>query len=125
MELTREQVAEEAAAYAAEEAPATVEEEQLEGLPGAFAAGELGSRYSAWVVRRCFRRYLADYPDERRRAYQAAFCAQDYEAAAGANYFITVPMGDDVMLNYQSNSYHDAATLWELFDLGPTEPFAD
>lgn len=46
-------------------------------------------------------------------------------AAAGANYFITVPMGDDVMLNYQSNSYHDAATLWELFDLGPTEPFAD
>ncbi|WP_137288025.1 ethanolamine ammonia-lyase subunit EutB [Natronorubrum halophilum] len=46
-------------------------------------------------------------------------------AAAGTNYFITVPMGDDVMLNYQSNSYHDAAALWELFDLEPTAPFRD
>lgn len=45
-------------------------------------------------------------------------------AAAGTNYFITVPMGDDVMLNYQSTSYHDAAALWEVFDLGPTAPFA-
>ncbi|WP_436346689.1 ethanolamine ammonia-lyase subunit EutB [Natronorubrum sp. FCH18a] len=44
-------------------------------------------------------------------------------AAAGTNYFITVPMGDDVMLNYQSNSYHDAAALWEIFDLEPTTPF--
>lgn len=46
-------------------------------------------------------------------------------AAAGTNYFITVPMGDDVMLNYQSNSFHDAGALWEIFDLGPTEPFAE
>jgi len=46
-------------------------------------------------------------------------------AAAGTNYFITVPMGDDVMLNYQSNSYHDAGTLWEVFDLGPTATFAE
>lgn len=45
-------------------------------------------------------------------------------AAAGTNYFITVPVGDDVMLNYQSTSYHDAAALWEVFDLGPTTPFA-
>lgn len=46
-------------------------------------------------------------------------------AAAGTNYFITVPMGDDVMLNYQSNSFHDAGALWEIFDLGPTDPFAE
>lgn len=46
-------------------------------------------------------------------------------AAAGSNYFITVPMGDDVMLNYQSNSYHDVATLRELFDLDPIEPFGE
>lgn len=45
-------------------------------------------------------------------------------AAAGANFFITVPMGDDVMLNYQSASYHDAAALWELFDLEPAPEFA-
>ena len=46
-------------------------------------------------------------------------------AAAGANFFITVPMGDDVMLNYQSNSYHDAAALWEVFDLEPAPEFRD
>ncbi|WP_306055269.1 ethanolamine ammonia-lyase subunit EutB [Natronococcus wangiae] len=46
-------------------------------------------------------------------------------AAAGTNYFITVPMGDDVMLNYQSNSYHDAAALWEIFDLEPTPAFRE
>jgi len=40
-----------------------------------------------------------------------------------SNYFITVPMGDDVMLNYQSNSYHDAASLWELHDLRPAAAF--
>ncbi|WP_336343122.1 ethanolamine ammonia-lyase subunit EutB [Halalkalicoccus ordinarius] len=44
-------------------------------------------------------------------------------SAAGANFFITVPMGDDVMLNYQSNSYHDAAALRELFDLRPAPAF--
>ncbi len=46
-------------------------------------------------------------------------------AAAGTNYFITVPMGDDVMLNYQSNSYHDAAALWEIFDLEPAPEFRE
>ena len=29
-------------------------------------------------------------------------------AAAGCNYFMGVPCSDDVMLNYQSTSYHDA-----------------
>ena len=46
-------------------------------------------------------------------------------AAAGANFFITVPMGDDVMLNYQSNSYHDAAALRQLFDREPAPEFAE
>ncbi len=32
-------------------------------------------------------------------------------AAAGCNYVMGVPCGDDVMLNYQSTSYHDAATV--------------
>ncbi|WP_336336688.1 ethanolamine ammonia-lyase subunit EutB [Haloarcula brevis] len=43
--------------------------------------------------------------------------------AAGANFFITVPMGDDVMLNYQSNSFHDGATLRQLFDLEAAPEF--
>ena len=34
-------------------------------------------------------------------------------AAAGVNFLIGVPMADDCMLNYQSMSYHDIATLRE------------
>ncbi|ARK24773.1 ethanolamine ammonia-lyase [Sporosarcina sp. P37] len=32
-------------------------------------------------------------------------------SAAGVNFIIAAPMGDDVMLNYQSMSYHDIATV--------------
>jgi ethanolamine ammonia-lyase large subunit len=38
-------------------------------------------------------------------------------AAAGCTYFMGIPMGDDVMLNYQTTSFHDIATLRELFNL--------
>ncbi|NLL19693.1 MAG: ethanolamine ammonia-lyase subunit EutB, partial [Clostridia bacterium] len=42
---------------------------------------------------------------------------------AGCNYFIGVPMGDDVMLNYQTTSYHDIAALRELLKLRPLPEF--
>jgi ethanolamine ammonia-lyase large subunit len=45
-------------------------------------------------------------------------------AAAGCNYFMGVPCSDDVMLNYQSTSYHDAATVRKLFGLRPAPEFA-
>ena len=44
-------------------------------------------------------------------------------SAAGCNYFMGVPMGDDVMLNYQCTSYHDNATLRELLNLRPAPEF--
>ena len=44
-------------------------------------------------------------------------------AAAGCTYFMGIPMGDDVMLNYQCTSYHDIATLRELFKLRPLPEF--
>ena len=44
-------------------------------------------------------------------------------AAAGVNYVMGVPCADDVMLNYQSTSYHDAALTRELFGLRPTPEF--
>src|SRR5271168_1671153 len=44
-------------------------------------------------------------------------------AAAGCNYFMGVPCADDVMLNYQSTSYHDAASVRELFGLRPAPEF--
>jgi ethanolamine ammonia-lyase large subunit len=44
-------------------------------------------------------------------------------AAAGCNYFMGVPCSDDVMLNYQSTSYHDAATVRKVFGLRPAPEF--
>ncbi len=44
-------------------------------------------------------------------------------AAAGCNYFMAVPMGDDCMLGYQTTSFHDAAALRELLDLRPAPEF--
>ena len=44
-------------------------------------------------------------------------------AAAGCNYFMGVPCSDDVMLNYQSTSYHDALAARKLFQLRPAPEF--
>ena len=44
-------------------------------------------------------------------------------AAAGCNYFMGVPGSDDVMLNYQSTSYHDALAARKLFHLHPAPEF--
>jgi ethanolamine ammonia-lyase large subunit len=44
-------------------------------------------------------------------------------AAAGCNYFMGVPCADDVMLNYQSTSYHDAAGVRQLLGLRPAPEF--
>lgn len=44
-------------------------------------------------------------------------------AAAGCNYLMAVPMGDDCMLSYQTSSFHDAAALRELLDRRPAPEF--
>lgn len=44
-------------------------------------------------------------------------------SAAGCNYFMGVPCSDDVMLNYQSTSYHDALAARRLFKLRPAPEF--
>jgi ethanolamine ammonia-lyase large subunit len=46
-------------------------------------------------------------------------------AAAGCNYFMGIPCADDVMLNYQSTSFHDALAIRRLFGLRPAPEFAD
>lgn len=43
--------------------------------------------------------------------------------AAGCNYFMGVPMADDTMLSYQSTSFHDTATLRQLFGLRPAPEY--
>jgi len=44
-------------------------------------------------------------------------------AAAGCNYFMGVPCSDDVMLNYQSTSFHDALAVRKIFNLRPAPEF--
>ena len=43
--------------------------------------------------------------------------------AAGANYYIGVPVNDDIMLSYQDTSFHDDATLRELTRRLPAPEF--
>ncbi|MFC4100467.1 ethanolamine ammonia-lyase subunit EutB [Paenibacillus xanthanilyticus] len=43
--------------------------------------------------------------------------------SAGVNFLIGVPLSDDCMLNYQSTSYHDIATVRELLGLRPAPEF--
>ena len=42
---------------------------------------------------------------------------------AGANYFMGVALGDDVMLSYEDTSFHDDATLRALMGLTPAAEF--
>lgn len=44
-------------------------------------------------------------------------------ASAGCTYIIGVPSSDDIMLNYQTNSYHDAAAVREVLGLRPSAEF--
>lgn len=44
-------------------------------------------------------------------------------ATAGCNFVMGVPGADDVMLGYQSTSYHDVAAVRELLGLRPTPEF--
>jgi ethanolamine ammonia-lyase large subunit len=44
-------------------------------------------------------------------------------AAAGVTYLMGIPLGDDVMLNYQTTSFHNNAALREVFGLRPAPEF--
>jgi ethanolamine ammonia-lyase large subunit len=46
-------------------------------------------------------------------------------AAAGVNFIMGVPGADDVMLNYQSTSFHDALYIREVFGLKRAPEFDD
>ncbi len=44
---------------------------------------------------------------------------------AGVNYFMGIPAGDDIMLNYQTSPYHDNATLRDMCNKRPIKPFEE
>jgi len=43
--------------------------------------------------------------------------------SAGCNYFMGIPHGDDIMLNYQCTGYHDIPSLRQLLGLRPAKEF--
>lgn len=43
--------------------------------------------------------------------------------AAGCNYFMGIPHGDDPMLNYQTTGFHETATMRQLMKLRPIREF--
>lgn len=46
-------------------------------------------------------------------------------ASAGCHYVMGIPQSDDVMLMYQSTSYHDIAAVREMLGLSPIQPFRE
>jgi len=44
---------------------------------------------------------------------------------AGVNFIMGVPGADDIMLNYQSTSFHDASYLREVLRLRPAPEFEE
>ncbi len=50
-------------------------------------------------------------------------CLEVLLASAGVNYLMGIPLGDDVMLNYNTTSFHDNAQLRELLGLRPAPEF--
>ena len=45
------------------------------------------------------------------------------DTVAGANYHMSVPMGDDVMLSYQCASYHDTPSMWSALGWRPAPEY--
>ena len=43
--------------------------------------------------------------------------------AAGVNYILGVPTSDEIMLNYQTNAYHDIGTIREILGKHPIPAF--
>lgn len=44
-------------------------------------------------------------------------------ASAGCNFIIGMPLGDDIMLNYQTSAFHDTAMIRQLLNLRPSPEF--
>jgi len=44
-------------------------------------------------------------------------------SAAGVNYILGVPAGDDIMLNYQTNAYHDVSAIRDILGKRPIHEF--
>lgn len=46
-------------------------------------------------------------------------------AAAGCTYFMAIPHGDDIMLNYQTTGYHDDAAIRSIMNKKPIKEFEE
>ena len=64
----------------------------------------------------CFT-YHADMSQDELESLKVLLCA------AGCTYLMSMPVGDDIMLNYQSTSYHDVPSVRRLMQRRPTPEF--
>jgi ethanolamine ammonia-lyase large subunit len=55
----------------------------------------------------------------------AGIAAQSAAERVAAQMALALPGGDDIMLNYQSTSYHDVLAMREVLGLAPAPEFAD
>ncbi|MDX9723245.1 MAG: ethanolamine ammonia-lyase subunit EutB [Myxococcota bacterium] len=58
-----------------------------------------------------------------RMAQDELECLEVLLGAAGCTYLMSLPVGDDIMLNYQSTSYHDIPSVRRLLAKRPTPEF--
>ncbi len=79
MELTESTIADHAQEYATVEPLYAVEQQHIDMLPQTFASSDYGRRDVQWVVRWYFRRYLGQYPDQKRREREEAFRTNEFE----------------------------------------------
>ncbi len=74
-------------------------------------------------------RRTTGYGEHLRFTYHARMSQDELEslkvllATAGYTYLMSLPVGDDIMLNYQSTSYHDIPSVRRLTGRRPTPEF--
>ncbi len=95
MKLTREVVDERAAEYADREPLYVVEQEAIETLGDALAAGEYGWRDVEWIVRWYYRRSLGAIPDAERRVAEERFRQNEFGVVREAIEGVCAASDDD------------------------------
>lgn len=109
MALTREVVLEKAEEYAETEPLFAVESENIETLPQAYRSGNYGWRDAVWVVRWYYRRYLGEYPDDQRRAGEAAFDDNGFDEVRTA--IAEAVDADDIDTKFDALTSLEAVTI--------------
>lgn len=78
MNLTESLIEDKAREYTRREPLFSIEQDNIDTLPAAFADGSFTWKDAEWVVWWYYRRFLGEYPHDRRRAVEDAFAGNDF-----------------------------------------------